>query len=56
MTTRRSTSTISKTFDLNKMTKSLITGVNARLGGPVVTDIGIQEFTFLTVAQAKAMR
>ena len=43
-------------FDLNKMTKSLITGVNARLGGPVVTDIGIQEFTFLTVTQAKAMR
>ena len=43
-----------ETFDLTKMTKALVTKVNARLGADVVTDIGIQEFTFLTVAQAKA--
>ena len=40
-------------FDLGKMTKALMGRVNARLGADVVTDIGIQEFTFLTVAQAK---
>ena len=43
-----------ETFDLTKMTKALIKNVNARLGADVITDIGIQEFTFLTVAQAKA--
>jgi len=43
-----------ETFDLNKMTKTLVKNVNARLGADVITDIGIQEFTFLTVAQAKA--
>ena len=36
------------------MTASLIKSVNARLGADVITDIGIQEFTLLTVAQAKA--
>jgi len=41
-------------FDLNKMTKALVKNVNARLGADVITDIGIQEFTLLTVAQAKA--
>jgi len=40
-------------FDLNKMTKALIKNVNARLNAPVVVDIGIQEFTFLSSAQAK---
>ncbi|MGA2491627.1 MAG: hypothetical protein ABSF67_01610 [Roseiarcus sp.] len=43
-----------ETFDLTKMTKALIKNVNARLGADVITDIGIQEFTFLTVAQAKS--
>ena len=43
-----------ETFDLTKMTKTLIKNVNARLGAEVITDIGIQEFTFLTVAQAKS--
>ena len=43
-----------ETFDLTKLTKTLIKNVNARLGADVITDIGIQEFTFLTVAQAKA--
>jgi hypothetical protein len=43
-----------ETFDLTKMTKALVKKVNARLGADVITDIGIQEFTFLTVAQAKA--
>ena len=41
------------TFDLNKMTKALIKNVNARLNADVVVDMGIQEFTFLTSAQAK---
>jgi hypothetical protein len=43
-----------ETFDLTKMTKALVKNVDARLGANVITDIGIQEFTFLTVAQAKA--
>jgi hypothetical protein len=43
-----------ETFDLTKMTKALVKNVDARLGADVITDIGIQEFTFLTVAQAKA--
>ncbi len=42
-----------ETFDLTKMTKALVKNVDARLGANVITDIGIQEFTFLTVAQAK---
>jgi hypothetical protein len=41
------------TFDLDKMTKILIKNVNARLSADVVVDLGIQEFTFLTAAQAK---
>ena len=40
-------------FDLNKMTKALIKNVNARLNAPIVIDMGIQEFTFLSSAQAK---
>jgi hypothetical protein len=40
-------------FDLNKMTKALIKNVNARLDAPALTDVGIQEFTFLSMAQAK---
>ena len=40
-------------FDLKKMTKALIANVNARMNGSVVVDIGIQELTFLTAAQAK---
>jgi hypothetical protein len=40
-------------FDLNKMTKALIKNVNARLSAPIVIDMGIQEFTFLSAAQAK---
>ncbi len=40
-------------FDLNKMTKALIKNVNARLNADVVVDMGIQEFTFLSAAQAK---
>ncbi len=43
-----------ETFDLTKMTKALVKNVDARLGANVITDIGIQEFTFLSVAQAKA--
>jgi hypothetical protein len=42
-----------ETFDIDKMTKALIKNVNARLSSDVVVDIGIQEFTFLTTAQAK---
>ncbi len=41
------------TFDLNKMTKALIKNVNARLNADIVVDMGIQEFTFLSNAQAK---
>ena len=40
-------------FDLTKMTKALIKNVNARLNADVVVDMGIQEFTFLSAAQAK---
>jgi hypothetical protein len=40
-------------FDLAKMTKALIKNVNARLNAEVVVDMGIQEFTFLSAAQAK---
>ena len=40
-------------FDLNKMTKTLIKNVNARLNAEIVVDMGIQEFTFLSSAQAK---
>ncbi len=42
-----------ETFDLNKMRSALIKNVNARLGAEVVVDMGIQEFTFLSAAQAK---
>jgi hypothetical protein len=35
------------------MTKALIKNVNARLNADVVVDMGIQEFTFLSAAQAK---
>jgi hypothetical protein len=35
------------------MTKSLISNVNTRMTAPVVVDIGIQELTFLSTAQAK---
>ena len=42
-----------ETFDLNKMRKALIANVNARLGAEVVVEMGIQEFTFLSAAQAK---
>jgi hypothetical protein len=42
-----------ETFDLDKMRKALMKNVNARLGAEVVVDIGIQEFTFLSAAQAK---
>ncbi|MFZ1963265.1 MAG: hypothetical protein WAU78_07335 [Roseiarcus sp.] len=40
-------------FDLNKMTKAVMKNVNARVNAPVVVDMGIQEFTFLSSAQAK---
>ena len=40
-------------FDLNKMTKTLIKNINARLGAAAVADIGIQEFTFLSSTAAK---
>jgi hypothetical protein len=42
-----------ETFDIDKMTKALVKNVNARMNGDVVVDLGIQEFTFLTTAQAK---
>ncbi|THD49354.1 MAG: hypothetical protein E7774_01555 [Bradyrhizobium sp.] len=42
-----------ETFDLKKLTDAVIKGVNARLNANVVTDVGIQEFTFLSAAQAK---
>jgi hypothetical protein len=42
-----------ESFDLKKMTQALIKAVNARLKADVVTDIGIQEFTFLTTTQSK---
>jgi hypothetical protein len=40
-------------FDLDKMVKALIKNVNARLDAPVLTDVGVQEFTFLSTTQAK---
>ena len=40
-------------FDLDKMTKTLVKKVNARMSADVVVDMGIQEFTFLSAAQAK---
>lgn len=42
-----------ETFDLTKMTQAVAKSVNTRLNAQVVTDIGIQEFTFLNAAQAK---
>ncbi len=42
-----------ETFDLDKMRNALIKKVNARLNADVVLDMGIQEFTFLSAAQAK---
>jgi hypothetical protein len=42
-----------ESFDLKKLTQALIKAVNARLKANVVTDIGIEEFTFLTTTQAK---
>jgi hypothetical protein len=39
--------------DLKKMTDMLTKTVNTRLGADVVTNLGIQEFTFLSAAQAK---
>jgi hypothetical protein len=41
------------TFDINKMTATVMKNVNARLNADVVVDVGIQELTFLTTAQAK---
>ncbi|MGO4870838.1 MAG: hypothetical protein ACLPGW_09550 [Roseiarcus sp.] len=41
------------TFDISKMTKAVMKNVNARLNANVVVDVGIQELTFLTSAQAK---
>ena len=40
-------------FDLDKLTKTVVKNVNARLGAPVVKEVGIQEFTFLPAAQIK---
>jgi hypothetical protein len=40
-------------FDLGKMTKALIKNVNVRMNAEIVVDVGIQEMTFLTAAQAK---
>jgi len=40
-------------FDLDKLTKTVANNVNARLGVPVVKEVGIQEFTFLSSAQIK---
>jgi hypothetical protein len=42
-----------ESYDLKKMTQALIKAVNARLKAQVVTDIGIEEFTFLTSTQSK---
>jgi hypothetical protein len=42
-----------ETFDIDKMTKALIKNVNARMNSDIVVDLGVQEFTFLTTAQAK---
>ena len=42
-----------ESFDLKKMTDALTKAVNARLNAPIVTSIGIQEFSFLTANQAK---
>jgi hypothetical protein len=42
-----------ESFDLRKMTDALTKAVNARLHAPIVTSIGIQEFSFLTANQAK---
>jgi hypothetical protein len=41
------------TFDLTKMKKTLIKNVNARMKADVVLDMGIEEFVFLSSAQAK---
>jgi len=40
-------------FDLNKMIKALIKNVNARLNATALTDVGVQEFTFLSATLAK---
>jgi len=42
-----------ETFDINKMTKTLVKNVNARMNVDAVVDMGIQEFTFLSAAQSK---
>jgi hypothetical protein len=40
-------------FDLNTMKKAVMKNVNARLNAEVVVDMGIEEFVFLSAAQAK---
>ena len=40
-------------YDLQKLSKTLIKNVNARLKSDVVVDVAIQEFTFLSSAQVK---
>ena len=40
-------------YDLKKFSSSVIKNVNARLKGDIVTDLAIQEFTFLSSVEVK---
>ncbi len=42
-----------KKYDLKKLINTVIKNVNARLKNEAVTDLAIQEFTFLTTAEVK---
>ncbi len=40
-------------FDLAKMSKTLARAVNARVKGDVVVDVGVQEFTYAPISDAR---
>ena len=42
-----------KKYDLQKFTATVIKDVNARLKSEVITDLAIQEFTFLTAVEVR---
>ena len=40
-------------FDLRKMTSALAANINRRIGADAISEIGIQEFTFMTTSENK---
>ncbi len=43
-------------FDLTKMSKALIRAVNARVKGDVLVDVGVEEFTYAPIGDARGGR